>query len=57
MENEEIRGINDKKDVLDQLVPFVNDFWSSLIILSLSLSLGHLQFLGELFHWSKKAKK
>ena len=50
MENEENRGLIDKNASEDQLVPFLNvtflsvQFWSSLIFLSLSLTLGHLEF-------------
>ena len=38
MENEENRGIIDKKDYEDWLARYCSHFWSSLIIPSLSLS-------------------
>jgi len=45
MENEENRGLIDKKAFEDEFVRFVSVwFWSSLIILSLPHTLGHLEF-------------
>ena len=45
MENEEIRGIIHKNAYEDQLVsPWSVQVWSSLIILSLYLTLGNLEF-------------
>ena len=61
MENEENRGLFYKKDSEDQLVYFVNAFFGALSLfslsLSLSLTLGHLEFLGALWHLSKNGKK
>ena len=44
MENEENKGLIDKKAFEDQLVPFVAFFELSHYSLSLSLTLGHLEF-------------
>ena len=44
MENEANRGLIHKKASKDQLVTFVRLFWSSLIILSVSHTLGDLDF-------------
>jgi len=45
MENEENRGLIDKNASKDQFVTlFLVQFWSSLIIISLPLTLGHLDF-------------
>ena len=63
MENEENRGLIYKKAFEDQLKgfffkPFVNSVLElSHYSLSLSLTLGHLEFLGSFWHWTKKGKK
>ena len=63
MENEENRGLNDKKAYEDKLARFGQckdqsvQFWNSLIILSLSLTLGHLDFCWSTQHWVKKGKE
>ena len=62
MENEENRGPINKKASEDQWVRFFLNllsvyFWSSLIILYLSLTLGHLEFLENFLYWTNKAKK
>ena len=45
MENEENRGLIHKRASKDQLVTFCQfSFWSSLITLSFSLTLGYLEF-------------
>ena len=45
MENEEIRGLIDKKAIEDQLeIFFLVQFWSSLYIIYLSITLGHSTF-------------
>ena len=65
MENEENASLINKKAYEDQLLTFCHiSFWSSHSILSLSHTLGHLDFIGALLEsvaylefWSKKAKK
>ena len=66
MENEENRGLINKKDFADQLVSFFQCIFGALSLFSLSLShtLGYLEFscstLGEcgyLVIWSKKEKE
>ena len=66
MENEENRGLINKKVSEDQLaiffsclvsVTFCQFGFGALSLLSLSLTLGHLEFLGALWNWSKKGKE
>ena len=57
MENEENRGLIDKKAYEDQLVPFFNSVLD-LSHYSPSLSLFNTQiFLGSLWHWIEKCKE
>ena len=59
MEIEENRGLIDKKASKDQSTTYFQFSFGalSLFYLSLSLTLGHLEFLGRLWHWSKKGKE
>jgi len=50
MENEEKRGLIDKKAYEDQLVTFCQFSFGALSLLSLSPTIGHLQFLGALWN-------
>ena len=60
MENEENRGLIDKKDSEDQFVTFLQFSFGALSLFSLSLSLSLLDtqiFLGALRHWINKDKE
>ena len=57
MENEENKSLIHKKAYEDQLVTFCQFNFGTISLFSLSHTLGHLEFLGALQHWSKKGKE
>ena len=60
MENEENRGLINKKASEDQLVGFLLALMALILLYYLSLSLSLLGtsiFLGALWHWIKKGKE
>ena len=56
MENEENRGLIDKKAFEDQLVPFINSIFE-LFLYSLSHTLGHLEFSWNILALSQEGGK
>ena len=57
MQNEENRGLFYKKASEDQLVTFYLCIFGDLPLFSLSLTLGHLEFLEHFGIWARKTRK